>query len=216
MRVEPAPALEERLRAGQRQALSEALAIHRERLWRMVNFRMDARLRGRVDPDDVLQEAFLAAEQRLEHFRDEASHSVFIWLRLIVAQTLVDVHRRHLEAEMRDVRREVSINNAPLMHSTSVSLADRLVGSLTSPSQAAQQRELSRQLMAALERMEPIDQEIIALRHFEDLSNIEVAEALNLKPSAASNRYIRALGRFRDVLDQLPGFAPNDPGGVGG
>ena len=172
----------------------------------MVNFRMDRRLRGRVDPDDVLQEAYLKAEQRLEQLRQETEHSMFIWLRLIVDQTLVDVHRRHITAEMRDARREVSMNRSARAQSTSFSLAEKLAGSLTSPSHAAHRHEVFDQLNSALDKMDPIDQEIIALRHFEHLSNAEVAELLEIKRTAASNRYVRAIARLRDVLDVLPGF----------
>jgi RNA polymerase sigma-70 factor (ECF subfamily) len=212
MPLESGDALSQRLHEGDRQALSEAFTAHRERLWRMINFRMDRRLRGRVDPDDILQEAYLNAEHRLAHFRNDASHSLFIWFRLIVSQTLVDVHRRHVEAGMRDANREVSMNHSPRVQSTSVSLAEQLAGSMTSPSHAAHRQEVSRQLIAALETMDPIDQEIIALRHFEDLSNADVAEVLDIKRTAASNRYVRAIARFRDVLDRLPGFSESSGG----
>ena len=197
----------ERLHAGDRQALSEAFTLHRERLWRMISFRMDRRLRGRVDPDDILQEAYLNAEQRIGYFGSDAGHSIFIWFRLIVGQTLVDAHRRHLAAEMRDASREISMQRSPQVQSTSLSLAEQLAGSITSPSLAARRSEVSGQLIAALDTMDPIDQEIIALRHFEDLSNTEVAEVLDIKPTAASNRYVRAIARLRDVLASIPDFS---------
>ncbi len=212
MPQEGGDALLQRLQGGDRVALSEAFTLHRERLWRMINFRMDRRLRGRVDPDDILQEAYLNAEQRISHFRNDNDQSLFIWFRLIVGQTLVDVHRRHLEAEMRDARRDVSMHKSPQVQSTSFSLAEQLALSMTSPSQAVHQREVSRQLITALETMEPIDQEIIALRHFEDLSNAEMAEVLDIKPTAASNRYVRAIARLRDVLDGLPSFSESNGG----
>jgi len=212
MPLESGDALLQRLHTGDRGALSEAFMLHRERLWRMINFRMDRRLRGRVDPDDVLQEAYLNAEQRFEHFDQEAGHSIFIWFRLICSQTLVDVHRRHVEAEMRSAGREVSAHRSPGGPSTSYSIAGQLAGSMTSPSQAAHKQELSKQLAAALETMEPIDQEIIALRHFEDLSNAEVAEVLEIKRTAASNRYVRAIARLREVLDDVPGFSDSNGG----
>ena len=206
----------QQLHDGDRQVLSEAFTRHRERLWRMISFRMDRRLRGRVDPDDILQEAYLNAEQRFGYFRKAANLSIFIWFRLIVGQTLVDVHRRHLGADMRDASREISMNKTPSAQSTSVCLAQQLAGSLTSPSQAAHKQEVSSQLIAALETMDPIDQEIIALRHFEDLSNADVAEVLDIKQTAASNRYVRAIARLRDVLDKLPGFSESGGGRIVG
>jgi len=173
----------------------------------MISFRMDRRLNGRVDPDDILQEAYIDAENRLEHFRAEHSQSVFIWLRMICRQTLINVFRRHLESEMRDAGREATPQQQSTGQSTSVSLAQHFVASLTSPSQAAVKGEVSGQLIAALETMDPIDQEIIALRHFEDLNNSEVAATLDIKPTAASNRYVRAIARLRTILGQLPEFS---------
>ncbi len=195
-----------RLLEGDESALGELFSRHRERLGRMIVFRLDRRISGRVDVDDILQEAFLNAAQRLTHYQQDFSQSFFIWLRLIVLQTLVDVHRRHLGAEMRDAGREVSINVPSYPQSTSVSLARRLAGNLTSPSQAAMRGEMAKQIEQAVASMDPIDQEVLALRHFEDLSNSEVAELLGIGQAAASNRYVRALARLKDILVQIPGF----------
>ena len=189
---------------GGEETLSADFTLHRERLWRMVRFRMDRRLAGRVDPDDVLQEAYLDAVKRITHRDDSTPESRFLWLRMIVMQTLIDVHRRHMETEMRDARRDVSMQLAVNPQATSVCLAVQLAGSMTSPSRAAQRDETMRVLVAALATMEPIDQEVIALRHFEDLTNGEVAVALGLKPTAASNRYVRAIARLRSVLESIP------------
>jgi RNA polymerase sigma-70 factor (ECF subfamily) len=212
-------ALYQRLRTGDENALADAFSWRREHLRKMVLFRLDQRLLGRVDADDVLQEAYLQASQRLMHFVDDfaggqreptddegRSARVAVWLRLIVAQTLVDVHRRHLGAQKRNAAREVSSPAARSPVATSVSLVRGLVGHLTSPSQAALRTELSEQLAQALASMSDIDREIIALRHFEELSNTEVAEALSIEAKAASIRYVRAVRRLKDVLVQIPGF----------
>src|SRR5689334_16874352 len=116
--------LAERLRCGDQAALAELFARHRERLWRLVNFRLDRRLLGRVDPDDLLQDSFLAAAQRIEHFAAAESMSPFVWLRLIVCQTLVDSHRHHLGAQLRDAGREIGLNGGPWPQTTSASLAN--------------------------------------------------------------------------------------------
>jgi RNA polymerase sigma-70 factor (ECF subfamily) len=195
-----------RLAEGDEQALALAFSQHRERLWQMVHFRLDQRLVGRVDEDDVLQEAYLDAATRLRHFEDHGSSSVFLWLRMIVGQTLVDTHRRHFGARMRSVRREVPIHNLYGPQATSVSIASRLLGRLTSPSHAAMRAELSDQLEAALAEMDAIDQEVLALRHFEELSNREVAEVLGIQQKAASIRYVRALKRLKLVLARVPGL----------
>ena len=87
---------------GDREALAELFSIYRPRLWRMVNFRLHPRLHGRVDADDVLQDAWLMAVERISYFQRDASHSSFIWFRMIVQQTLIALHRRHLGAEKRN------------------------------------------------------------------------------------------------------------------
>ena len=199
--------LHERLVAGDEGVLGELFDIHRERLWRMVQFRMDRRLAARVDADDVLQESFVNAASRVQHYLEDPTRSLFVWFRLIVAQTLVDVYRRHIGAEMRDAGREVSLQGMRYPQATSVSLAAELLGSITSPSHAAQRAEVSEQLQQALKSMSDLDQEVIALRHFEDLTNSEVSEVLGIQPTAASNRYVRALTRLKDVLSQFPEFS---------
>jgi len=196
----------DRLTSGDEAALAELFSQHRDRLWRMVNFRIDRRLSGRVDADDILQEAYLDAAQRVHHYLEDPSKSFFVWLRLVVSQTMVDVHRRHLGAQMRDISREVSMNRPTYTQATSVCLAAQLLGSMTSPSQAVQKAEMIRQLEESLEAMDQIDQEVLALRHFEELTNSEVAEVLSIQQKAASIRYVRAIARLKDVLKSVPGF----------
>lgn len=196
-------------------ALGELFAQHRQRLWRMVRFRMDGRLAGRVDPDDVLQEAYMAALSRLDHYARKQFSSAFLWLRMVVQQTLIDVHRRHVGAAMRDAGREVAIQAGQHAHAqaTSVSLAIHLVGDLTSPSQAAERGETFAAVERAISAMDQADQEIIALRHFEELDNAEVAELLHIQPKAASIRYFRALRRLKDALAKFPGLFGERPHG---
>lgn len=195
----------DRLTVGDEATLAEFFSRHRERLWRMVNFRLDRRLSGRVDADDVLQEAYLDAAQRIGHYVGDPSKSFFIWLRLVVGQTLVDVHRRHLGAQKRDANREVSIQPR-FSQATSVSLSFHLLAHLTSPSQAAVRAEMSQLVEQALDGMNPIDREVLALRHFEELTNAEVAEELGIEQKAASIRYVRAIARLKGVLSHIPGF----------
>jgi len=177
--------------------------MHRQRLWRMVNFRLDKRLVGRVGPDDVLQEAYLAAAQRIEHYASGTYTSAFIWLRAIVKQTIIDVYRRHLGAQMRDAGREVPIAGQ-YPQATSASLAIHLIGDWTSPSGAAARGEALQTVQDAIESMSPVDQEILALRHFEELTNGEVAEVLGIETKAASIRYVRALRRLKEILSTVP------------
>ena len=197
------PALLERLRHDGEQVLAEAFAVNRERFWHLVTFRMDRRIAARVDADDVLQEAFVAASKRLQHYLRDEGYTLFIWLRMIVAQTLVDVHRRHLGTEKRSAGREVSMRGNQYPQTTSVSLAAQLVANQTSVSNSVQRDETGQALASAIEQMSSLDQEAIALRHFEGLTNVEAAQVLGISVTAASNRYVRALSRLKEILEEM-------------
>lgn len=196
----------DRATRGDERALAELFSHYRTRLQRIAAFRMHPKLRSRVDADDILQETYLNAAQRLGRIMHDSPRSFFIWLRMILSQTLTDVHRRHLGAQMRDASREVVSWNAGNGDSTSYSLTHHLVGHLTSPSQAALRQELADRIDSALAEMSELDREVLAMRHFEELSNIEIAHALEITEQAAAMRYIRALGRIRDILESVPGL----------
>ena len=198
--------LVKRVRMGDAEAFVVAFfAGYRQRLKRLLQLRMDHRLRGREDASDVLQEVFIDAKQRLPHYLKKPELSFYVWLRQLTTQRLIDIHRRHLMAKMRDVSQEVSIDR-PGAKATSTSIAALLVAQLASPSQAAIRAEMMVQIEQALEHMDEMDREVLALRHFEELKNSEVAEILGLRENAASNRYVRALSRLKDSLAQIPGF----------
>lgn len=204
--------LRARLAIDAENVLAEEFMRYRNRLWRMVQFRLDPVVAGRIDSDDVLQEAWIAALQRVPHFIEHESLSMFVWLRLIVGQTIVDLHRHHLGAEMRDAYREVALPQHALSRSTSISIAARLLDRVTSPSQLVMRQELAKQLEVAIEGMDAIDREVLALRHFEELTNSEVAEVLGIEQKAASIRYVRAVRRLKHILIELPGHGdePSD------
>ena len=191
-----------------KQQLSEIFQQNRSRLHRTVQTRMDPRLYGRVSPEDVLQEAYIDAENRLESF-DEDKFGSFIWLRLIVMQTLVNIHRRNLLAKKRDARREL----APLHHADSATgsqLAFQIAASQTSPSEALIRSEHVKMLAQSLESLSAVDREILTLRHFEGLSNQEIAELQGITPKNASIRYVRALKRLQHRLNEHSEFRSVD------
>ena len=192
--------LVERILGGDRDALGELFAIYRPRLWRLVTFRLHPSLQGRIDAEDVLQDAWLRAIERIDHFYEGAGES-FLWFRSIVTQTLIDLQRFHLGARKRSATRERSIDGGWASASTSSCLAFHLSDSARSPSSNASHAELTKQLDSVLLGMNEVDREILALRHFEALNNNEVAKLLNLSEQAASVRYIRALGRLKQILE---------------
>ena len=195
-----------RAAAGDETALAALWERHRARLRQMVRLRLDRRLQGRVDPSDVLQDAYLDLAAGLPDYARERPMPTYLWLRLVTGQRLAQVHRQHLGAAMRDAGREVSLYRGALPQASSASLAAQLLGRFTTASQAAIRAERQLQLQEALNGMDPMDREILALRHFEGLSNGESAEVLSLSKTAANNRYIRALGRLRDLLGRVPGI----------
>ena len=154
-----------------------------------------------------MQDAYLAASQRLDHYRDGDFDRCFVWLRAITIQTVVDTARRHLGAQKRSAGAEVSLHaESPATDHTAACLAGHLIGQLTSPTRAAVRAELSETLAKVLEEMAPLDREILILRHFEGLTNNEAAQTLGIHKAASTNRYLRALRRLRDVLAQYPEF----------
>jgi RNA polymerase sigma-70 factor, ECF subfamily len=181
------------------------LSTHRDRLRRMVALRLDHRLRGRIDPSDVIQEAFLEATgRRAEYERQSDPMPPFLWLRFLALQQLQLVHRRQLGTRARDAGREVSIHAGAYPAATSAALAAQLLGRDTRASEAAIRAERKRRLQEVLDGMDPIDREVLVLRHFEQLSNGECARVLGLSESAATKRYLRALRRLKDILSAWP------------
>ncbi len=196
-----------RASSGDQEALAQVFALHRDRLRQMVRLRLDRRLQGRLDPSDVLQEAYLDFSRRLSDYARNPAMPFYLWLRFLTGQRLIDLHRQHLGTQMRDVGQEVSLYRGALPQASSASLAAQLLGRLTSASRAAIRAETQIRVQEALNRMDPIDREVLALRHFEMLTNEETATVLGIRKSAASNRYVRALQRIKEILTGMPGFS---------
>jgi len=195
-----------RATSGDQEAMAQVFARHRDRLRQMVRLRLDRRLQGRLDPSDVLQEAYLDFARRLPDYAREPTMPFYLWLRFLTGQRLVDLHRQHLGTRIRAAGQEVSLYRGALPQASSVSLAAQLLGHLTSASRAAIRAETQIRVQEALNSMDPMDREVLTLRHFEQLTNDETAAVLEIKKSTASNRYIRALKRLTEILAALPGF----------
>ncbi|HMC64982.1 MAG TPA: sigma-70 family RNA polymerase sigma factor [Gemmataceae bacterium] len=195
----------QRASAGDQAGWGELLARHRDRLKRMVALRLDRRLQGRIDPSDVIQESYLEAATRLAEYLQNPSMPFFLWLRFLTGQKLLELHRHHLGTQMRDAERDISLYRGTLPATSSAALAAQLLGHATRPSEAAMRAEMKIRLQEALNGMDPLDREVLALRHFEQLSNAETAKVLGLQESAASKRYVRALRRLKEILMNMPG-----------
>jgi RNA polymerase sigma-70 factor (ECF subfamily) len=195
----------EQAAGGDLAAWGALLTLHEARLCRMAAFRMDPRLQGRVDAADVIQDAYLeATTNRGKYFRQPTA-PLFLWLRGVVMNKLLKIHRHHLGTAMRDAGREVVLDDGRSAPATSAALIEHLSAHLTRPSAGARRLEEKQILHEALSTMEPIDREVLALRHFEQLTSAETAQVLGIQERAAAKRYIRALRRLKDILAALPG-----------
>jgi RNA polymerase sigma-70 factor (ECF subfamily) len=190
---------------GDQASWGALLTRHADRLRRMVAFRLDQRLQGRLDASDVLQEAYLEASKHLCDYLREPSAPFFLWLRGVTGNKLRELHRHHLGTQMRDASREVALYRGTMPETTSAALAAQLLGHGTRPSEAAVRAEVKVRLQEALNTMDPLDREVLALRHFEQLSPAETAQVLGIKEKAAGMRYVRALRRLKEILTSLPG-----------
>jgi RNA polymerase sigma-70 factor (ECF subfamily) len=195
----------EQLRGGGRHALAALFDRYGDRLRRMVELRIDARVRARLDASDVLQEAFLDVAGDLDDYLADPKLPPLLWMRLHVGRRLTTLHRQHLGTKMRDAGMEISLYRDALPEASSAALASMLLGKHTSPTQAAQRAERLLRVQEALNTLDPIDREVLALRHFEQLSRSETADVLGISQEAGAKRYFRALKRLKDVLSAMPG-----------
>src|SRR5262249_16933526 len=195
----------ERARTGDAGALNEIFARHRERLRRMVDMRLDHRLQARVDASDVIQDAYVEAVERRDGSLRAPKLPFFLWLRLVVGERLLKLHRHHLGTQLRDAGREVALYRGALPQASSAALAAQLLGKHTSPTQAVVRAERVLRLQEALNTLDPMDREVLALRHFEELTSAEAARVLDIEEEAAAKRYVRALRRLKKILAALPG-----------
>jgi RNA polymerase sigma-70 factor (ECF subfamily) len=195
----------ERARGGDAGAVNDLFTRHRDRLRRTVELRLDWRLQARIDASDVIQEAYLDVVRKLPDYLQQPNVPLFLWLRLVVGERLVALRRHHLGVHMRDAGREVSLYRHAMPAASSTALAAQLLGKHTSPTNAAVRAERILRVQEALNTLEPIDREILSLRHCEQLTRAEAAGALGIEEAAAAQRYVRALKRLKIVLDEMPG-----------
>lgn len=185
---------------GNGAARNELLQRHREALLRMVRMRLDRKLAARVDASDVVQDVLIEADRRLDDFLRAGGMPFHLWLRQMAKDRIIDMHRRHRAAARRTVDREQRMQAAGFGDRSSLELAAQLRDPELTPAAEALRNELQQRFFAAVEELDEDDRDVIAMRHFEHLTNSEVAQALGLSPPAAGMRYLRALRRLRTIL----------------
>ena len=190
----------ERVAGGETGAWQDLLGECHERLLRMVAVRMDPRLQSRLDPDDILQEVYLDAAQQLPDYLVHPTLPFFLWLRLLTGHWLTRAHRQHLGTQARDAGRDISLNRGGAPAASSAALAAQLLGREPRPSEAAQRAERKLRIQCALDNLDPVDREVLSLRHFEQLTRAEAAQVLGISEAAAGKRYLRALARLKETL----------------
>lgn len=186
----------ERARRGEPAAFAELFARHREQVRQAVALRLDRRLAARVDVSDVLQETYLEASRRLPDYLARAPLPFGLWLRWLARERVLMLHRQHLLADRRAVGREAP----PLPADASSVFVGALLGKGPSPSQAVAAAEAAEKLRLALGQLTDDERDLILWRHFEHLTNREIAQLLGITEAAAGKRYIRALERLRGLL----------------
>lgn len=187
---------------GDKRAVNELLERHRDAVRKLIRMRLDQRIQRRVDVSDVLQDVLAEANRRLQDYISNPGMSFHLWLRQIAKDRMIDAFRRHRGSAKRSVDRELSLTAPRGDDQSSIMLAQRLQDHELTPATAAAQKEMAQKVEQAIGKLGEADYEIVVMRHYEQLSNREVAEALNLTEPAASMRYLRAIKRLRSLMEE--------------
>ncbi|MEQ1830327.1 MAG: sigma-70 family RNA polymerase sigma factor [Pirellula sp.] len=192
------------VRDGQAIAVEQLMDRHRNSLRRMIQLRLDQRLMQRMDVSDVIQDVLLEANRRLSDYLSNPVIPFHLWIRQIAKDRIIDAHRRHRVSAKRSIDREQAQAGKGSVDQSTLDLANQFCDRALTPAAAATQREIAQQIEAAVQKLRENDREIILMRHYEQLDNQEVAQTLGLTEPAASMRYLRALKRLREIIEQLP------------
>lgn len=198
--LEKTEELLEQAREGDSAAVEDLIMRHRDALRQLVRMRMDRQIQRRVDVSDIVQEVLIEANRRLQDYLANPSMPFHLWVRHIARDRIIDAHRRHRVSAKRSVDREQAMVVPGGMDRSSIVLAGQLMDGGKSPSAVSLEREMVRQVETAITRLEEMDAEVIVMRHYEQLTNGEIAHALGLTEPAASMRYLRAIRRLRELM----------------
>jgi RNA polymerase sigma-70 factor (ECF subfamily) len=187
-------------RQGDGEAVNRLLDRHRDSLRRLVRLRLDQKIQRRVDASDVVQDVLVEANRRLSDYLQNPTMAFHLWLRQIAKDRIIDAHRRHRGSAKRSVDREQGFVAPAGLDRSTLDLVAQLCDPELTPAAAATQQEMARRVEQAIGQLDDPDCEIIVMRHYELLTNQEIAQALNLTEPAASMRYLRAVRRLRALL----------------
>lgn len=176
---------------------------HRNALRQLVRMRLDRKIQRRVDVSDVVQDVLVEANRRLQVYVENPIMPFHLWLRQIARDRIIDAHRRHRVSAKRSVDREQPIVSPQGQDQSSYQLAALIGDRQLTPAEAALQKEIAGQVEHAITLLNEADSEIIIMRHYEMLSNQDIAAALDLTEPAASMRYLRAIRRLKEVLEEV-------------
>lgn len=185
---------------GDQQQLGVLLHHYRNYLTILAATQFDARLRRRVSPSDIVQEAILGAYRDFPAFRGGSERELLAWLRQILIHCLHHAYEAHVRAERRDVRRELSLEGVDRsLDRSAARLQDVLAATGSSPSGQAERRERAVEVADVLAQLRPDYREVIVLRNLQELSFEEVAQRLGRKTGAARMLWLRAVEKFRQL-----------------
>ena len=191
-------------RQGDRAAVNRLLERHRVSLKKLIQLRLDRKIARRVDASDVVQDVLMEANTRLQDYLADPRMPFHLWLRQLAQDRMIDVYRRHRGAQRRSLDREQSITAPQFSDQSGFDLMGQLADHELTPAAASIRKELEARFVLALDQLEDEDREIVLMRHFEQLGNSEVADALGLTAAAAGMRHLRALRKLRAILGDRP------------
>jgi RNA polymerase sigma-70 factor (ECF subfamily) len=189
-------------KGGNSEAVGQLLDRHRDSLRRMIQVRMDQKLGRRMDVSDIIQDVMIEANRRLKDYFENPVMPFHLWIRQIAKDRMIDAHRRHRVSAKRSIDREQPMFSPGTADHSTIELAVQLCDPSLTPAAAATQREIAAQVELAVGELDDNDREIILMRHYEMMSNQDIAQALELSEPAASMRYLRALRRLRTIIDK--------------
>ncbi len=189
-------------KGGDESAVNQLMDRHRNSLRQLIRMRLDKKIQKRIDVSDVVQDVLVEANRRLQRYLADPVMPFHLWLRQIAKDRIIDAHRRHRVSAKRSVDREQQMAVPRGYDQSSIQLASVLGDPRLTPAAAVLQQEMSKKVEESIALLEEKDCEIIVMRHYEHLSNQEIGQLLNLTEPAASMRYLRAIRRLKQVLQE--------------